>query len=216
MTLATFHADISAVIARGSSQAAKIPRWTRHANQWLEQNYSFKFMEKHGESALDPLAEAPNVLTLPNERIKSVTMVQPMQLGDRGTRRYGEPLPKADRRKVLSLDLGYPTGWWQVGNTLHFDGIVDRAYDLNLMWFEYTDWPTETTATPVMLQRYENLLFAQTLVEAWRELKDPAALADWTNTRDMALRAVLVAEDADVWEAQDMRMEPGRGVEPSY
>jgi hypothetical protein len=214
MNLATLHADVAAVLARGASQDAKVPRWVRHSAMWLEQNYSFKYMEKHGESALNPLAEAPNVLQLPNNRIKSVTLVQPFRMEDDGRKSFSNPLPKADRRDVLSIDLGYPSGWWQIGETLHFDGKPEQTFNLDLVWFEYTDWPVDTNTTPTLLQRYENLLFAQTLVAAWRELKDQAAMQDWTNERNEALRAILVAEDADVWEAQDLRMNPAGSVMP--
>lgn len=214
MTLQTLHTDIAAVLARGGSQDAKIPRWVRHSAQWLEQNYSFKYMEKHGEVALDPLAIAPNVLQLPNNRVKSVVLVQPYRTEADGRKAYANPLPKADRRDVTSIDLGYPSGWWQVGETLHFDGKPEQTFNLDMVWFEFTDWPTDLNTTPTLLQRYENLLFAQTLVAAWREIKDQAAMQDWTGERDIALRAVLVAEDADAWEAQDLRMNPVGSVMP--
>lgn len=206
MTLATLHADVAAVLARGNSQAAKVPRWVRHSAAWLEQNYSFKYMEKHGEVELDPLAIAPNVLDLPNNRVKSVVLVQPFRVT--GTRKQlTKPLPKADRRDVLSIDMGNPSGWWQVGNSLHFDGKPSQPFALDLVWQEYTDWPTEQDAQPDLLAKYENLLFAQTLVAAWRELKDAKAMQDWTNERDFCLRAVLVAEEEDKWEGQDLRMQ---------
>lgn len=214
MNLGTLHTDIAAILARGNSQEAKIPRWVRLANQWLEQNYSFKYMEKHGESALDPLAVAPNVLDLPNNRIKSVSMVQPFRIEADGRKTFTRPLPKADRRDVLSIDLGYPSGWWQVGNSLHFDAKPAETFNLDLVWIEYTDWPVDNAALPVMLERYENLLLAQALMGAWRELKDDRALAEWTVSRDEALRAVLVSENEDVWEAQDLRMNPDSEVFP--
>lgn len=214
MNLATFHSDISAELARGTSQDAKIPRWVRQAAQFLEQNYSFKYMEKHGESALDPEAIAPNVLTLPNNRIKSVTMVQPYIIEADGRKSYSHPLPKADRRDVTSIDLGYPSGWWQIGNTLHFDAKPQTNMYLDLVWTEYTDWPTDTAAIPTLLQRYENLLFQQTMRDAWKSIKDFEAMGIAQQLRDEALRAVLVAEDADAWEATDMRMNPEGSVMP--
>lgn len=216
MTLATFHSDIAAVLARGASQEGKIPRWTRHAAQWLEQNYSFKYMERHGELWLSPEAETPNVVTLPNERIKKVVMIQPSQMSLSGARRFGDPLPKVDRRQVSSIHLGWPHGWWQVGNMIQFDGIVNEPFLLDMMWFEYTAWPTDPTGVTPLLEQYENLLFAQTLINAWRELKDPEAMATWTAERDLALRAVLIAEDENQWEAQDLRMEPMSGPRGSY
>lgn len=214
MDLAAFHTDVANEIARGTTQSAKIPRWTRLAAKWLEQNYSFKYMEKHGVSLLDPEAVAPNVLTLPNTRIKSVTMVKPYQLQADGRKVFSKPLPKADVRDVTSIDLGYPSGWWQVGNTLHFDANPETTFNLDLVWLEYTDWPTDVNALPTLLERYENLLFAQVMRDAWVSLKDDVNAGTWNGLRDEALRAVLVAEDADVWEGQDLRMNPMDEVMP--
>lgn len=207
MTLATLHNDISAVIARGSSQDSKIPRWVRQANLWLEQNYTFQHMRQGGEVWLDPQAQVPNALDLPNTRVKSITLVQPWTITN-GGKMYANPLPKARRENVLSIDRGLPSGWWQLGNKLFFDALPQVRVDFDIAYAEFTSWPTSPDAQPVMLDRYENLLMAQALINAWVELKDPAAKADWVDRRNEALTAVLVAEEELEWTGQDLQMQP--------
>jgi hypothetical protein len=207
VNLGQVHDDVKAVIARGGSQDAKVPRWVRSAAQWLEQNYSFQYMEKFGEVYLDPQAVAPNVLTLPNNRVKLVTLVQPFTLQG-NTQVFLPALPKVDRAEVLSIGYGgIPAGWWQVGDTLHFDTKPDTQVSLALVYEEYSAWPVDANAEPTLVARYDNLLLAQALVNAWRELKDTEAMALWTNERDMALRAILNVEEENRWKGQDLRMQ---------
>lgn len=208
MTLASFHSDVAGEIARGSSADAKIPRWTRLAAQWLEQNYDFKYMEVHGTATLDPMADEPNVLDLPNDRVKMVTLVQPFW-ESQGQTVFAEPLPQAERADFTSIDLGGPTGWCQIGDTLFFDAKPQQPLSLAMVYLEYTDWPVDTAATPKLLRRYENLLLAQTMLTAWRSLKDEAGQNQWANERDLALRAVLVAEEEAKWRGQNMAMIAG-------
>lgn len=209
MTLATFFADLSATIARGSSQDSKIPRWVRLANNWLETNYDFQHMERTGEVYLDPAAAQPNMVDLPNNRVKMVTLVLPYKSGLDGSRMFLKPVPKISRSQLLSIGSCAPAGWWQTGLQLAFDSKPTERFNFELDYLEYTAWPTADTATPTMLARYEYLLFATTLALAYKEMKDEGALQVWTMTRNEALQPVLQAEEEAKWKGRDLRMGAG-------
>lgn len=206
MNLELFHAEVKSVISRGSSQDSKIPRWTRAAAQFLEQNYDFQHMERTGEVMLDPNAAAPNALELPNTRVKSVPMVVPYFQAPDGSRRYFDELPNVTRDRVESIDLGVPTGRWQSGNTLFFDAKPTQPFLMEMDYYEYTAWPTALDAEPTLLARYDNLMLAQTMVGAWREMRDQEGLTYWTGERDTILGAVLRAEEDSKWAGRSAQM----------
>lgn len=206
MSLDTFHSDINVVIARGSSVAPRIPRWTRQANLWLEQNYSFRHMRKTHELTL---TAGEGKLDLPNNRIKAIELLRPFQAETTGAKAFGAAIQQVDPVDVSSIDYGaFPVGWWQVADELNFDSIVSEEVKFDLVCFEYTSWPTDTAQTPTMLAKYENLLFAQTLVGAWTELKDREALAEWQSLRQETLSVVLRSEEEGRLATADLWMRP--------
>lgn len=209
MNLGTIHEEVRGIIARGSSQDSKIPRWVRNAAQWLEQNYDFQHMERTGETYLDPNAAVPNALDLPNSRVKNVPLVVPFQDAPDGSRRYFAELPLVTKDRVLSIDIGVPTGRWLSGNKLFFDARPTEILRLEMDYHEYTAWPTELTAAPTLVERYSNLLTAQTMIGAWRELKDAEAMTLWTAERDLAIGAVLRAEEDSKWAGRVSSMGMG-------
>lgn len=206
MNLAQVHADVKAVIARGSSQDSKIPRWVRTAAQWLEQNYDFQHMERTGETYLDPGAAVPNALDLPNSRVKNVPLVVPYFDGMDGSRKYFDPLPQVTKDRVTSIDIGVPTGRWQSGSKLFFDAKPTQRFFLEMDYHEYTAWPTDLDAAPTLVERYDNLLLAQAMIQAWGEMRDADGLGFWTGQRDLALSAVLRAEEDAKWAGRSASM----------
>lgn len=211
MSLENLFNDIAVVIARGTSQDSKIPRWVRMANNWLETNYDFEHMFRSGELWLDPDAEFPNMVDLPNDRVKMVTLVMPFKDELDGSRAYLGEVPKMDRAQAGGLGFCAPTGWWKSGNQMAFNAKPKTRYDFEIDYVEYTAWPTSASATPTMLAKYENLLFSAALVHAFRELKDEGAFQVWTATRNEALTPVLQAEEEAKWKGRQFRMGMGRG-----
>lgn len=205
MDLEQFYTDVSAALKRGASQDGNIPRWARQACRFHERNIDFQYMLRAGEVIeVDHTAETSNVITLP-PRVKNIELLQPFLEGASGKLAYAA-LPRVERRVVDPYVVAWPTGYWLLGGTLVLDAIPGETFSLDLLYYEYTDWPTDTGAEPDMLQLYEDLLFRETLYQAWIELKDNEAAATWKTLRDESLQTVLAAEENNRYKGQRLAM----------
>lgn len=198
MKIETLHTDLRGALMRGTSQDGKLARWVREAVNWLEINQDFQYMRQVADVTIDPMAETPEVIELPNARVKYVEMVREYIAGavDR-TRSYNEPLVMVDQRTVTGLGTGALTGYWMDGtDAIVLDAIPQTAVTLELIYYEYTDWPEDDQAEPSILQRYNVLVFRQAMLQAAVELKDNRMAAEWKGMRDEALAVVIAAEEA--------------------
>lgn len=210
MTLATFHADIKSALRRGSSVDSDIPGWVADAALWLEQNYSFGYMERTLTAALDPLSSDPNLVDV-EDRVKSIKFVRAL------AREPSDPtvgfryLEKVSADQVSSVDLGDPSYYWIEGqNNIWLDAKVQQTLTVQVGGTIYTDWPTSTSANPTLLRYYPNLLKAQTLIEAAIDLKDERMAAAYDAKFQRALQAALVAEEEGKREDTSVWMGMGR------
>ena len=88
-----------------------------------------------------------------------------------------------------------PTGYWLDGlNFIWLDTDPTEALTLWLRYAEYTDWPTDTAATPSLLLRGMSLLAAETLLLASQENRDPRLTDIYKARRDQAFMALSLAE----------------------
>lgn len=193
MTLATFYPKISTALRRGTSVDSLIPGWVESAALWLEQNYSFNYMERTVEVSLDPEAEEPNLIDL-EDRIKSFKFVRAISRdASPAAYRY---LQKIDAADVGSVVKGDPNYYWLDGpDQLWLDANVQTELVVQIRAVFYTEWPDVSSATPTLLRFYPNLLKAQTLIEAAIDLKDERMAAAYDSQFQRAIQAVLVAEE---------------------
>lgn len=218
MTLATFYADVVAELGRGPGVAARVPRWARLAAEWMEQNTTFNYMRKQGEAPMDADAEVPWRFAFPSDKVKAFELVRVAQTDDAGHRYYGPPLKQVDPREVTAVSCGYPSGYWLDGTDyVCLDAFPGTDYVLDLSYFEYTDWPTDTSATPKLLAVGEGALFAATMLQAAGGLRDDALKALWSDPNDMmafpAKLQVLVRADDDL---RQTGRDYGLNYVPSY
>lgn len=173
MALSDFYTKVARALGRGSSLDDRIPDWTEAAAEFLEQNYSFQYMKKTGQIAVDHTAMVPWQIDFPSVRTKSISMLRPMWQYPGGFESYGPPLKPVDQVRVSSLDGGQPSGYWLDGETfICLDVVPQEDYLFQITYFEYTDWPTATDATPRLLAKYQSLLKGQTILTAAAELRD--------------------------------------------
>lgn len=173
MALSDFYPKVARALGRGASLDARIPDWTASAAEFLEQNYSFQYMKKTGQISVDHLAATPWQIDFPSVRTKSIDMLRPMWSYPGGFERYGAPLKPVDQVRVSGLDGGQPSGYWLDGETyICLDVVPQEDYTFQITYYEYTDWPTDTSATPRLLAKYQSLLKAQTVLVAAAELRD--------------------------------------------
>lgn len=209
MTLAEFHARISRALRRGTSQDDIIPDVVSEAALFLEQNYSFKYMRRVVQVTIDPLGMAPERIDVPSDHIKSwrfIRVVGPANAYSSAPYRY---LKRVEAEDVTALSLGCPLGYYLDGDTqIVLDAVVKESTKLDIAFVEYTNWPTDTTASPRLLKIGHNLLRAQTLMQFSMDTRDPRLLALLKQMRDEALVALLGAQEESEWQGTDNYMTP--------
>jgi hypothetical protein len=184
MALSDFYAKISRAVKRGTSQDELIPDWAESATNMVEQNYSYLYMRRVGQLIVDLDAEAPERLEL-NGRVKSI---EHARLVNGGTLEHVDPA-------LVTLTDGTPVGYWLDGDDfLVLDAVPRDATTVEIIYYEYTSWPSDVNVTPALLMKYQNLLRAATLVQAGRELPDPALLSTFSPMLEEALTLSISAD----------------------
>ncbi len=198
MNAAEFYDTIDKAIRR-PRETARIPFWARRACRRIEQQggigiESFSWMRKYGEIELDPEATDPHQISFPNTRVKFFFFGQLFETLDGGGRSIRN-LTGVSPEQITSIDQGDPGYYWLDGTDyLWLDGRVLQPRMLRLHWAEYTDWPTDETQSPAIIDRAEDLLYAETLISAAQELRDPRMIETYAGLREQALRALSAAE----------------------
>jgi len=191
MTLASFHTEVSLALRRGNSVDALIPGWAEDAALWLEQNYSFSYMERTQEAEVVAGDVDSNRIPL-TQRFKALDFVRLVSRQDSDVFGY---LKKIDAREISSIDAGDPTYYWLSEDDIWMDARPRSNIYVQVRGVFYTDWPEDDDETPTLLRYYKNLLKAQTLIEASIDLKDDRMLQAYNMKFERALQAVLVAEE---------------------
>lgn len=204
MPLSDFHARISRSLRRGTAQDDIIPDVVSEAALFLEQNYSFDYMNRVVSVTINPLAASPERIDFPSLFVKSWRFVR---IANAATAYAAAPysyLKKVEPEDVSALSYGRPAGYYlDAATQLVLDAIPQEALVVELAYREYTDWPTDTAATPVLLRLAPNLLRAQTLVQMAEELRDPRMVQVYTAMREEALSAVLRAQEESKMSGTD-------------
>ena len=192
-TLAEFHTELAAALKRGSTLDARIPLYVKRAAREIEKNHTYLNMETFGEFTLDSSATYPRVVQLPagEDLIKEVLMFRYIVSSDSSfVYLYG-----VDPRRIVSFEEGAPTGYWRQGNTnLVVDTTPDVDYDCEILWSQFTDWPTDTSAEPRMVDHEASLLMAETLLAFAKFLRDPKMRMEYQTDRDEAFRLSVEAD----------------------
>jgi hypothetical protein len=212
VTVASFYDDVRTALKRGTSQDGNFVRWTRKAVRKHEDNIDFAHMLRYGEVTAEAGAESPELVDLPNDRVKEVILLQPFVEGADGTRAYGVAIERSERQRMNGLVAGSPWEWWWLGDKVVLGNRPQADQDFEILWREYTAWPTTigSTDNPAILSKYETLLFAEVMVNAWTEIKDFEALAVWKSQRDEALAIMSATEENRRWQGQRLAMGQGR------
>lgn len=207
MDVAAFYTQIGNAIRR-PKETGNIASWASEAAMLIEQRTSYSWMKKFGEFDLDPLAATPNQVEFPNARVKSVKFARLFEVATDSSRGFKE-LQGVSPDRVSSIDLGDPNGFWLDGiSHLWLDTRVTQERSLQLYWVEYTDWPTDTAASPTILQKALPLLKAETLLLAAMELRDPRLVEIYGARQQNALNALETAEKEFEWgHQQQMRVQ---------
>jgi hypothetical protein len=190
-TLLTIHDLVSDSLARGTTLDAEIPNYVKQAALWFERNHNFAYMEKFGELTLDPDASQPRVIDLPSQRVKEIKFIR--YLDEDSIWNY---IPRVDGENITKNEEGPPTAYWLSGkNYIILDNTIQEETELELQWYEYTEWPTDTSATNWLIEFAPDFLVAQTLLLMAPRLRDKRLREEYTAQRNEALRTLLLEQD---------------------
>lgn len=208
-TLADLYTDVSVALQRGTSQDTAIPGWARRAVSRIEIDGTYAWMRKSASVSLDPLASRPDQISMPSSRVKGVDFIKIAAVNADGSTTYSDPLIGVDAMDVLSIDLGVPNGFYLDGvDYIYLDSRVQQTTNLWLRYFEYTDWPTSTAASPAILVRAYDYLFNQIMCMGATTLKDERMFQTYELQRQQAREAAIRAEGVLEFKHQnDLRQE---------
>lgn len=172
MNLGEFHTEVGAALARGASLEARIPGFVRRSVQWLEQNYSFKYMEKLAKVTVDANADFPRLITLP-ARIKNVEFFR--RLGSSGDAQLYSYLTQVDPQDVAEVETKAPETYWLVGNdSLVLNSTPAEDFTAEVYYVGFTPWPTAADAEPWLVVNAEQTLLDLTMLNIGVDQRDDA------------------------------------------
>lgn len=224
MNLGAFQSMVSTTLNRGTTLDSRIPLRVQMAAQWLERNYSFKYMEAF---RLLQVVQGERVIDLPsNQVIKAWKFVRLIR--DDGSYMY---LNKVEPEDILGIGNPAPnatfttrnekprlSAYWVVGNSqMVLNTVPDTDWSGEGMWLAYTDWPTDPSAEHPLMNMASDVLLAETLLlMAAFDLRDQRMVAGWKEIRDEGVNTLTRAEDENKYGGESLTMafvpEPGGGL----
>lgn len=208
MTLGDFHQLMADSLRRGTTLSTQIVGHTKLAAQWLERNYTFKYMENF---RLFQLVSGSRTLELPsNATIKSHKFVR--LIGTDGVYTKLNRVEPEDLGGIRTATNGFanntmPSQYWTVGNSLLvFDSILTEDYNGEAMFHQYSAWPVDATETHPLLDFAADVLLQQTLLFMAAFLKDAEMAAAYKTLRDEAVNTLVRAEDENKFSGESVSM----------
>ena len=196
MDLSTFHAMVSTALRRGTTLDIYIPQQTSLAAQWLERNYTMKYMETF--RIIQILANERTISMPANVLVKAAKFIR--LVNDDGTYNYLNKIEPEDMQSIRSkqsVSDPTPRNYYIVGlSKLVLDSIPQTDMDGEGILYEYSSWPTEPTATHPLMDVAADMLLAQTqMFMAVNIMKDLRMIPAYKELRDEAVNTLTRAED---------------------
>lgn len=198
-TLAEFHTELKASLNRGAALDDYLAPFTARAVRWLERNSNFSYMRNFYTMTMDTGATYPRTLQLPHKRVKKIEFFR-IDRGD--TADTYDYLIQIEPKDQLSYYTGKPVAYWRINEEfLQLDRTPDLDYECQLLWYEYTAFPSSNVGG--INDNYEHWLMdyagdalsAQTLILFATLLRDHSMRQDYREVRDEALRTLLIEQE---------------------
>lgn len=207
MNLGEFHTAVSTALNRGTTLDARIPTMVAMAAQWIERNYTFKYMEKF---KLLQVKEGDRTVLLP-----PATIIKGMKflriLDDAGEFFYPRKIEPEDATGVgmQPTSSTVPASYYIVGNhTLVFTGVPTEDLNGEAMWWEFTDWPIKADSNHFLLSAAADVLLAQTLLNmAAFVLRDARMVEGYKLMRDEGMNTLTRTADEMAYSGQSAEMQ---------
>jgi hypothetical protein len=213
MNLGDFYALVSTTLRRGTTLDSFIPGQVQLAAQWMERNYSMKYMENF--RLLQIQQNQRTIKMPPGVNIKAAKFVRLINVdvdqGIQGLYNYLNKVEPEDLQTLVSTNSTtdpVPRSYFIVGlNTLVLDTIPAIGYNGEAMFYEYTDWPVELTSQHPLLNIASDMMLAQTqLLMCVNILKDMRMIPAYKEARDEAVNTMTRAEDENKYGGESISM----------
>ena len=203
MNLGEMHDMVGGALARGTSlDTTEVPLFVRMAARKIERAYTFQYMDRFSTFTFDADSDYPRRVTFANTRIKRFIFCRIAD--DNGLFQYQK---KIEPMELNSIEEGVPNAFWLDGvNYLIFNKTPTEDYIAEIAWHEYTNWPTDTSATTWLLLNAEDLLLAESILQGAAWIRDDKQLARWQGLRSEAFKSALDADSELRAGAQDLVM----------
>lgn len=207
MTLSEFHQLVADSLRRGTTLTTQIVGQTKLACQWMERNYTFKYMETF---RLFQAVEGSRTLDLPtNCTIKAHKFIRLIGVDGLYT-----PLKKVEpedlpglRTSANSSGNTVPANYWVIGNnTIVFDSVLTANLNGEAMFYQYSDWPVDGAETHPLLGFASDVLLEQVLFFMAAFLKDAEMAQARKLLRDEAVNTLVRAEDENKYGGESLAM----------
>jgi hypothetical protein len=213
MNLGDFYSLVSTTLRRGTTLDTFIPGQVVLAAQWMERNYSMKYMENFRLLQVLPSQRTIKMpLGVKVKSAKFVRLLNPhVDQGVQGLYIYLNKVEPEDLQTVVSTKTTTdptPKSYYIVGlNTLVLDTIPAVGYDGEAIFYEYTDWPSEPTSHHPLLEIASDMMLAQVqLLMAINILKDMRMIPAYKEARDEAVNTMTRAEDETKYGGESISM----------
>lgn len=191
--LSDFITNVSLEINKGTTLDAYIARRIKMAGRRLEQNYTYKYMEKMTTLTL---AAGANYVTIP-ARFKSLEWMR--YTDDDGT---FHQLNQVDATQILNEETDVPTGFWTHSTYFataaasegrwYFDCSPTVAITLTAMIVYYSDWEAATSFW--LLTNAESLLLAEVMIMLAPFAREPKWPELYKQMREEGEKTVFIAD----------------------
>ena len=226
MNLSDLNQMVSDSLRRGTTLDAFIPKQVALAVQWIERNYTFKYMETF---RIVTIKQSQRILLMPTGTlVKAWIFFRIIKTDD--SYKYlikaeGKDLNQVNSTKNTLIPgvVGTPTSavimpgaFFQVGlSTVVLDAVPSQDFPAESMFYNYSSWPTDSTAIPgggstfthPLIDVAGDLILAQAqMFMATNIMKDLRMMAAYKELRDEAVNTLTRADDETKFGGEDMKM----------
>lgn len=200
-TLAQFYALVSDELRRGTTLDALIPARVNRALRWIEQKYTFRYMEVFGAQNITLGTRSYDLGTT----IKKVNFWR--VINSDGKLAY---LKNFDPLDLVSSGTSRPNGYWVSGQkVLWLDNTPDKDYTAEALLTKYTALPTDTAQSPQVVVDLQGPLIAETCVLFAPVLRDDKFISLQKGILDMEMQSAIDADVESRQSNQSVSMEYG-------
>jgi|SRR5215469_4065354 len=226
MNLSDLNQMISDSLRRGTTLDTFIPKQTALAVQWIERNFTFKYMECF---RLVTIIQNQRIMLMPKGALVKAWIFFRIIHQD-GSYKYlikaeGKDLTlvNSTANTIIPNTIGNPTtsvimpgAFFQVGlNTIVLDAVPSQNYNAEAMFYNYSSWPIDATAIPgggstfthPLIDVAADLILAQAqMFMATNIMKDLRMVPAYKELRDEAVNTLTRADDETKFGGENMKM----------